>query len=440
MLLPETDPVFLPRQMAGNRHKKAAFYYGYGGRNEALDEMRHCIASRPGLIILTGDQGSGKTTLLHLLVKSLNAEETDWCLIPEGRPPRAEEELFQALAEGLGLEYKPVEILEDLRERVEHFLRNRLQKKRTLLILADDVKVYAPEAIAGLLRLVRQYPGLSLVMVGDQGLQDVLGHYPAESRSVQRIALRPLLAEEIVGFFQQYFDYYKIETGRMRDLGVGELMRKTGGNLSRLVQQADQMLPRKTRLKKAFARFPKGHMIAFVMVVGITLLTFLYYPDQRQEKPDPAVYDSVSEGQDAAVDQATAGDDLPEDSDPDTQEAASAAEDGAPVIQPETLYTAQEQALLDIPAERFTLQIANLASEKKIAELASLFPATDQSHLYYYRRETGTKTSYIVVYGDYADKQAALGAKQALPANLSKSSSWPRQVAEVQQELRHRPH
>jgi type II secretory pathway predicted ATPase ExeA len=442
MPLPEIDPVFLSRRTNGSKHEKAAFYYGYGGRNEALDEMRRWFASSPGLIILTGDQGSGRTTLLHVLVKSFNPDETDWCLLPEGRPPGTEEELFQALAEGFGLECKPVEILEDLIERVEHFIRNRLQEKHTLLILADDAGSYAPEAIAGLLRLARQYSGLSLVMVGEPGLLDTVRRYPGESLSVHRVALRPLLAEEIVGFFQQYLGYYKVETGRMRDsIRVGELMHKTGGNLSLLVRQVDQMIPRKIRLRKEIARFPKGHMIALAMVVGFTLLTFLYYPDQGKEKPDPAVYGAVGDGQDAAVDHAAVGDAFPEDSDPDIQEAASAVGRGAPVlIPPETLYTAQEQALLDIPAERFTLQIANLASEKKIGELASLFPAADQSRLYYYRREAGTKTLYIVVYGNYADKQAALGAEQALPAYPGKSSSWPRQMAEIQQELRHRQH
>ena len=101
-------------------------------------------------------------------------------------------------------------------------------------------------------------------------------------------------------------------------------------------------------------------------------------------------------------------------------------------------YTPQEQELLNKPKSNVTLQVSSLTSEKMAKAFIQQCASSDAAHLYYYRRGSINKPSYVVIYGDYSNKQEAMNAQNLLSVALKKSSPWPRSLADVQRDLRQR--
>ncbi|MNN44559.1 hypothetical protein D3C81_1588540 [compost metagenome] len=53
----------------------------------------------------------------------------------------------------------------------------------------------------------------------------------------------------------------------------------------------------------------------------------------------------------------------------------------------------------------------------------------------YFKKNLQGKPLYVVTYGNFANRAAALAAIKALPAKVQAGKPWPRTVASIQQEL-----
>ena len=89
--------------------------------------------------------------------------------------------------------------------------------------------------------------------------------------------------------------------------------------------------------------------------------------------------------------------------------------------------------LLLRPASHYTLQLVGSGSEDKIKALVET--SSEAAQLTYFQTERNGEPWFVLVYGDFTDKQAAMAASQAMPESLSQYQPWVRSVKGIQQSL-----
>ncbi|MFO2463164.1 AAA family ATPase [Pseudomonas sp. 15FMM2] len=83
------------------------------------------------------------------------------------------------------------------------------------------------------------------------------------------------------------------------------------------------------------------------------------------------------------------------------------------------------------PAKNYVLQILGTSSEAS----AQNFVKEQGGEYRYFKKDLNGKPLYVITYGNFASRDAAVNAIKALPAKVQAGKPWPRTVASVQQEL-----
>ncbi|KAI2672826.1 SPOR domain-containing protein, partial [Pseudomonas sp. TNT3] len=79
----------------------------------------------------------------------------------------------------------------------------------------------------------------------------------------------------------------------------------------------------------------------------------------------------------------------------------------------------------------YVVQILGTSSEAS----AQNFVKEQGGEYRYFKKVLNGKPLYVITYGNFANRDAALTAIKALPAKVQAGKPWPRTVASVQQEL-----
>jgi DamX protein len=106
--------------------------------------------------------------------------------------------------------------------------------------------------------------------------------------------------------------------------------------------------------------------------------------------------------------------------------AAKSAEKPAPAAKAAggTWYAGQ-------PTSNYVVQILGTSSETT----AQNFVKEQGGEYRYFKKVLNGKPLYVITYGNFANRDAAVTAIKALPAKVQAGKPWPRTVASVQQEL-----
>jgi len=80
---------------------------------------------------------------------------------------------------------------------------------------------------------------------------------------------------------------------------------------------------------------------------------------------------------------------------------------------------------------RYVVQILGTSSETT----AQAFVAEQGGEYRYFKKTLQGKPLYVITYGNFNDRAAALAAIKVLPAKVQAGKPWPRTVASIQQEL-----
>ncbi|EJM66146.1 sporulation related protein, partial [Pseudomonas sp. GM49] len=106
--------------------------------------------------------------------------------------------------------------------------------------------------------------------------------------------------------------------------------------------------------------------------------------------------------------------------------AAKPAEKPAPVAKAAggTWYAGQAPG-------NYVVQILGTSSETA----AQSFVKEQGGEYRYFKKVLNGKPLYVITYGNFANRDAAVSAIKALPAKVQAGKPWPRTVASVQQEL-----
>lgn len=83
------------------------------------------------------------------------------------------------------------------------------------------------------------------------------------------------------------------------------------------------------------------------------------------------------------------------------------------------------------PPNRYVVQILGTSSEST----AQAYVAEQGGEYRYFKKTLQGKPLYVVTYGNFSDRAAALAAIKVLPAKVQAGKPWPRTVASIQQEL-----
>ncbi|HHO68955.1 MAG TPA: hypothetical protein ENK12_07990 [Gammaproteobacteria bacterium] len=86
------------------------------------------------------------------------------------------------------------------------------------------------------------------------------------------------------------------------------------------------------------------------------------------------------------------------------------------------------------PADHFTLQLLGSRSEQSVRDYIRRH-RLDPRDLAIYKGQFKGGDWYVLLYGDFADKQAALEARDGLPAKVRAAKPWPRSFGAVQKDL-----
>lgn len=428
------------------------FYYDGGGCHKTLSQLQRCIRFMPGLVVMTGATGSGRSLVLHKVVYSFEGGEASICLLSEDCPIlETEEDIYKALAEGFGLDAIAEEDIEDLVERVQQFISGEVRAKKIVLIAIDDAKQHARDVLDVLLHLVAANKGLSVLLVGEPGLLEVIKQFNLQSFVMHHVALRPLLVEEVSDFVRQYLARRNIPAELMPGKKeLDQLMARTGGNLSLLWREMERQVPASYTGKAARRSLPVMHWVAALAVITMTIVGYIYFPQDNETVPavnqrpvshdlavpapepgSPVTHQESKPDNSPAV-ETTDGSMKQEELQPPPQE--SAPKMPMPVaVQPKASLA--EEDLLAIPVDHYVLQVASFSEEGKAGQFLAGQDPGIRNQLHYYRRQSHGQSNWVVVYGDFPDRHTAQDAIARLPVGLKRASPWPRTIRDVQKEL-----
>lgn len=102
-------------------------------------------------------------------------------------------------------------------------------------------------------------------------------------------------------------------------------------------------------------------------------------------------------------------------------------------VKNKTVQTTQ-QKLLAVPANYYTLQLSAMSNKKSVQEFTAKHNLP-QKNVTIYQTVRNNKAWYVVIYGQYENRSAALSASKNLPSALSDMDSWIKTYQSVHQDL-----
>ena len=102
-------------------------------------------------------------------------------------------------------------------------------------------------------------------------------------------------------------------------------------------------------------------------------------------------------------------------------------------IENKTTQTTQ-QKLLAVPASYYTLQLSGMGNKKSVLEFTSKHNLP-QKNITIYQTIRNNKPWYVVIYGQYENRQVALLASKSLPGSFANMNSWIKTYQLVHQDL-----
>jgi general secretion pathway protein A len=182
------------------------FLFWSASHKAALEAMMSGIATRQGLVAITGAPGVGKTTLVRAYVARVAPPQLKTMVLWHAR--LTFQEVLALMAghfEGQGAPDDPEALLPWLQQ----WLRREYGQGRTVALIIDEAQHLPLETLEQLLVLTHRPPAgeppLQLVLVGQPALQRRLAQVRprAERRRLRHAVIRPLTQAERVAYIRQ---------------------------------------------------------------------------------------------------------------------------------------------------------------------------------------------------------------------------------------------
>ena len=460
-------------------------------RKPVLGQLHHLARYSQLLLVVTGPEGSGKTLVRQALVASSNKQAVQSVVISP-QDTIDSNAMLQQIAQALGCQRADVDSI--LAQVIQLALTGQ-----EVYLLVDDAERLTGAAVETLLRLAQGSPEgrphvflfgehalvarLEALVEGEERFHVIALQPYEEDETREYLALRLEGARTGVVWFSaehvvRYNEHARGWPGAINQVARDELL--------------DAMQQSKGRRTSAGWRFPlpMKHLLALAAVVCIVVVALLMRDSDEQPARAPvttslpldtagtvgsqsAPSEAEAPGDDVATPEqpiireplAAAGgaesDEAPmleperapvlvepsNDSPPAATEPVAPAPAQAPAVAPAPKATAPSEPAKEVVAKPDAAAPANwYAAQPKGHYLVQVFGTRTQSNAealikqhgegfrYFVKRHEG-KPLYVVTYGSFASRDAALDAIKKLPASLRGGKPWPRTFASVQKEI-----
>ena len=453
-------------------------------RKPVLGQLHHLARYSQLLLVVTGPEGSGKTLVRQALVASSNKQAVQSVVISPAETLDSSL-LLQQIAQSVGCQRADFESI------IAQIIQLALTGQEVYL-LVDDAERLTGAAVETLLRLAQGSPEgrPHVFLFGEHALVARLEALVDGEERFHVIALQPYEQDETREYLALRLEGAGSGLDCLSEEQVERIHVDSGGWPGAINQTArdellETMQQSKGRRKSAGWNLPlpMKHSLALVVVVLIVLITLLMRDsDESSTAPvttalplgTPAVTEALDEEIDAAPEIAPA---QPVIREPLAAAGSGEAADSSTQAIEEPLPV-EEPAVENIPPAEIAAPVAvqpPAAQPNRVAEvprepvrkIAADEPATaanwyaSQSKTNYLVQVLGTRTQanaealvkrqgdgfryfvkqhqgkplYVVTYGSFPTRSAALEAIRKLPASLQAGKPWARSFASVQQEI-----
>lgn len=219
------------------------FFYETASSRRFLRELSSYLSLRRGFFLLIGERGSGKSTLLKRLKRVLPERYFPVFLDGDFREPK---EVFVRILEVLGRELDFNGGL-GLRETFSGLLRLLLEKRKEVLILADDAEKMKESVILFLIKLsFLESPVLKmfhLVLAGDEKLVKKLSKNEFKGIIPSNIHfLSPMRFDELGPYVNQMLNFMQRLDVKVRQGDLPFLYSVTSGNFGKVTEAVNKAL------------------------------------------------------------------------------------------------------------------------------------------------------------------------------------------------------
>ncbi len=475
----ELDALGLSREPFDDRAIDGLFYPG-GGRQECLEQLQHLLRFSDCVVLVTGLEGSGRSTLRDHLAR--NAESDVSLCSLDAHLMSDPDSLTDEILDGFGLP----------RGGGPEALSDFCAADRLCWLLIDDAHQLSEQEIRFLAELLQRAPGLHLALFASPPLKEILQRRLPDQQALQTLALQPLDAEES----RAYLRYRLAIAGLDGPTPFSatqwqQLSQASRGNFSRLHDNARRVLREALSEGRGpgAAPLPRSHIAVVSMMAVAVAGLYLFNHDDAPPPADTGPRIAV-ERQPSRVLPSTVPDDAPvqtpEAETPPT--AVEAVRNNPPEPEPEPESDAASTAAADEPDAEDRPAVAAAApdpaqpasdtpeatgdgSERFVYDSSGRRggdPDPDERHLLArqpgdwtvqlmgshdaqairsfreqyslsmrrYRKLRNGKDWYVLVYGSYPSRDAAVAGVAALPEPLQRLQPWIRSMADVQAEIR----
>ena len=460
-------------------------------RKPVLGQLHHLARYSQLLLVVTGPEGSGKTLVRQALVASSNKQAVQSVVISP-QDTIDSNAMLQQIAQALGCQRADVDSI--LAQVIQLALTGQ-----EVYLLVDDAERLTGAAVETLLRLAQGSPEgrPHVFLFGEHALVARLEALVEGEERFHVIALQPYEEDETREYLALRLEGAGSGLECFSEEQVVRIHEQAGGWPGAINQAArdellDAMQQSKGRRASAGWRFPLPvkHLLALAAVVCIVVVALLMRDSDEQPARAPvttslpldtagtvgsqsAPSEAEAPGDDVATPEqpiireplAAAGGAEPDeapmleperepvlvepsnDSPPAATEPVAPAPAQAPAVAPAPKATAPSEPAKEVVAKPDAAAPANwYAAQPKGHYLVQVFGTRTQSNAealikqhgegfrYFVKRHEG-KPLYVVTYGSFASRDAALDAIKKLPASLRGGKPWPRTFASVQKEI-----
>lgn len=452
-------------------------FFAGGARERQMDALTDLWGLGRPLVLVTGPEGVGRTTFFQVLQRRL-PDDARVARITAGVFLSARN-LLRAVARAMGIAIDAEEGREGIRERLYQQIIELGQSRTLCAVLVDDADELEAEALdelVGLAELHADSPNIRILLFGSEALRravaDVVGEERAEPLLLE-VPLEPYTLNELRGYLQYRLQRAGLAgTPPFSERDYQEIYVASRGLPRDANAVARRILLERGRRWSLQHLMLAGGVSALLLMALLALLldpqsepeTTVALPPPRQADRPPPTVDVTRPADPAPRSEPSA-----EFSDrgwlpvPDREppagappaEASRAEEPAAeelpveepevapfPVVEPPAAAPAAEpepepaaersHPLLARAPDRYMLQIFVLSSEDRAREwIAGQMRSADYA---VYARIRNDARQYVVVQGDYRDRDAARAAMADVAAATGQSP-FLREVRSIQAEL-----
>ncbi|MDY7218592.1 AAA family ATPase [Denitrificimonas sp. JX-1] len=403
-------------------------------RQSVLAELEHLARYSKLMLVVTGPKGSGKTVLRKALVAGAQAQVKNVVVVVSAKVDAAA--MLQQVSDAL--ELPGAEIAEVL----AHIEQLKIAGDEVHLVV-DNAELLDESALLFLQRIAQGVNDASarVFIFSDSSITPLLEKVADNADLHHVIVLEPWSEAETTEYIEQRLVAAGSTLDCFSSQQLATMYVQTQGWPGRINREAKECLLEQmkgnTRLSatgRAVTNLPYKHLGLLVLAVASLLLLWLWQiPDSEQQAS--VVLDGVNKVQrPLALEAVTVTENREELYSSVKQMSASARDSEAPIVKKDhdMALGGHAQWYKQQGASRYTLQVLGTRAEATARD----FVQKNKAQYHYFKKQHQGQALYVVTYGSFVNRDAALQAVVKLPAHIRKDKPWPRTMLSIQQELR----